>query len=73
MSTKSIIRKIAKEHGVTEKEVEANIKEAIRFSMLSCSLSAQEFWKNSPFEGKEPSVDEFLKFCVKRVKHQTLL
>ena len=67
MSTKRILRKIAKEHGVTEKEVEADIKEAMRYSMLSDSLTARAFWGELSPDGKEPTVDAFLKFCAKKI------
>lgn len=69
MSTKSIIRKIAKENGVSAKQVEADIREAIRFSMASETPRAKIFWRELSPDGKEPSVDEFLKFCAKRVKN----
>ena len=69
MSTKSIIRKIAKEHGVSAKQVEADIREAIRFSMAAETPRARILWNELSPDGKEPSVDTFLKFCVKKVKN----
>ncbi len=66
MSTKRIIRQIAKQHGVTPKEVVADMKEAIRAGMASTEPTAQAFWKKLAPDGKEPSIDKFLKFCVKQ-------
>lgn len=68
MSTKSIIRRIAREHGVTPEQVEADIKEAIRFSMMSKAAGSQAFWRELSPDGREPSVDVFLKFCAKKLK-----
>ena len=71
MSTKSIIRKIAKEHGVSAKQVEADIKEAIRLSMMSESPSAKIFWNEISPDGKEPSADVFIRLCANKIKNAT--
>ena len=39
MTTKQIIRQIAREHGVTPQQVEADMKEAIREAMASTAAS----------------------------------
>ena len=67
MTTKKIIRQIAKKYGVTPKEVVADMNEAIRAGMLSTNPQAQLFWKQIASDGKEPSVDSFLKFCANRI------
>lgn len=68
MSTKKIIRQIAKENGVTPKEVETEMREAIRIGMASANPEVQEFWKQVSPDGKEPSLDVFLKFCASMVQ-----
>lgn len=67
MTTKKIIRQIAKENGVTPEQVEADMKEAIRAGMASTDPHAQELWKQIAPDGKEPSLDTFLKFCAEQV------
>jgi len=67
MTTKEIIRQIAKENGVTPEQVEADMKEAIRAGMESTDPHAQELWKQIAPDGKEPSLDTFLKFCAEQV------
>ena len=67
MTTKEIIRQIAKQHGVTPEQVEADMKEAIRAGMESTDPHAQELWKQIAPDGKEPSLDAFLKFCADQV------
>lgn len=68
MSTKRIIRQIAKNHGVSTKQVRADIREAMRFSMMSEAPGAQTFWNELSPGGKEPSVEAFLKMCVQKLK-----
>lgn len=68
MSTRKIIREIAKKHGVTTKEVVADMKQAIRTGMASREPQAQLFWRQVAPDGKEPSIDTFLKFCAKRAR-----
>lgn len=70
MTAKKIIRQIAREQGVTPKEVEADMKEAIRAAMSSTDPVAQEVWKQLAPDGKEPTIEEFLKFCATRVHTQ---
>ena len=52
MTTKEIIRQIAKQHGVTPEQVEADMKEAIRAGMASTDPHAQELWKQIAPDGK---------------------
>jgi len=67
MTTKEIIRQIAKENGVTPEQVETDMMEAIRAGMASTDPHAQELWKQIAPDGKEPSLDTFLKFCAEQV------
>lgn len=75
MTTKQIIRQIAKEQGVTTKQVETDMKEAIREAMENTKASgdpvAKELWKRLAPDGKEPSIEKFLNFCAAELHHRT--
>ncbi|MBO5231000.1 MAG: hypothetical protein J6B88_00110 [Clostridia bacterium] len=72
MTTKKIIRQIAKQNGVTPQEVINDMKEAIRVGMASTEPTARAFWQQIAPEGKEPSIDVFLKACISKVHTQTM-
>ena len=57
---KDIIRKIAKENGVTELEVRNEMQIAIRAAMQSTEPTAQAFWKQIAPDGKEPPVEKVI-------------
>lgn len=65
MSTREILRQIARENGVSVRQVKADIKEAMRAGMSCKTPQAQAFWGDLSPDGKEPSIDAFLKFCTK--------
>lgn len=71
MTTKKIIKQIAKREGVTEKQVENDMQEAIRLAMTSPNLDAQKFWKQISPDGSEPSVDTFLKAISAEILKRT--
>lgn len=70
MSTKKIIRQIAKSNGVTPQEVERDMKEAIRQAMASTDPQAQAFWKQIAPDGKEPDIGTFLRACATKVHNE---
>lgn len=72
MSTKKIIRQIAKENGVTVSEVETEIREAIRVGMASSNPECREIWSLISPDGKEPSIDALLKLCAAMVQKEIL-
>lgn len=71
MTTKEIIRQIAKQHGVTPEQVEADMKEAISAGMASTDPHAQELWKQIAPDGKEPSIETFLNYCAGELHKRT--
>ena len=73
MTTRQIIRRIARENNTTPKQVEREMKEAIRAGMASDDPQAQAIWKQIAPDGKEPSIETFLKFCVERIHNQNKL
>lgn len=70
MKTNEIIRQIAKERGISPKKVEEEMRYAIREAMATKEPQAQALWKQLAPDGKEPSIDQFLKFCVDRLEKQ---
>ena len=67
MSSRKIIRQIAKEYGVSPKEVKADMEEAIKMGMNSTSPEVKENWKKVSPGGQTPSIDTFLKICVSQI------
>lgn len=70
MTANEIIRRIAKEKGISPQKVEAEIRFAIREAMTTKDPQAQALWKQLAPDGKEPSIDRFLEFCVDRLNKQ---
>lgn len=73
MTAAEIIQQIAKERGLSKNEVEEEMKSAIRQAMATKDPQAQALWKQLAPDGKEPSIDRFLAFCVDRINKQRSL
>lgn len=60
-----LIKQIAKKHGVSPKQVEKDMKEAIRIAMLNRNSSPESkaLWDKLSPDGKEPSIERFILFC----------
>lgn len=54
---KNIIKEVAKEHEISEREVRSEMRIAIRAAMQSTDPTAQAFWKQIAPDGKEPPVE----------------
>lgn len=67
MTIKEIIEQIAHENHTKPEVVEEKIRSTIRAAMASSDLRAQALWKQIASDGKEPSIETFLKFCVERM------
>ena len=65
--TKRIIKNIAAQNGISVKEAEREMMEAIRTAMASPDPRAQALWKQMCPDGKEPDLDTFLTFVANRV------
>lgn len=70
MTTKEIIEQIAHNHHTTPEEVEAEMRKAICAAMESDDPKAQAMWKRLAPDGKEPSIERFIQFCVEGMKGQ---
>ena len=64
MKVEKVIAQIAKERNMTPKEVEEAMRSAIREAMATQDPQAQKLWKQIAPDGKEPSLEKFLEFCV---------
>ena len=64
MDIKEIIKQIAKDNQVTPEEVEKEMRKSIRDAMQTKDPEAQRLWKQIAPDGKEPSIETFLKFCM---------
>lgn len=68
---KDIIRKIAIQNGVSEAEVENEMREAIRIAMKSTEPSAKEFWQQLAPDGKEPPLEVVIGAIAGKVRKTT--
>lgn len=67
MSTREIIKQIAKQNGVTPRQVKADMREAMRASMQSDTPAVRAFWEHLSPDGREPSIGEFIKACAGQI------
>jgi len=65
--TKRIIQEVAAQNGMSPEEVEYEMMAAIRAGMASSDPHAQALWNQIFPDGKEPDLDTFLAFAVKRL------
>ena len=66
---KSVIKRIAEENSVSVEVVKAEMQEAIAEAMVVCSKSkeAESLWRELAPDGRQPSIEEFVLFCVRRL------
>ena len=67
MKENKLLRRVARLYGVTAKEVENDMREAIRMAIVSDDSEAQALWKQLSPDGTEPTVEAFLQFCASNV------
>ena len=68
MKIKNVIKKVAKQHGVSCEQVRNDIKEAIRIGMASKDPIAKENWRKISKNGREPTVEEVIAFLALEVE-----
>ena len=59
-----VIRKIAKQDGVTEEEVHEKMKLAISIGFNNLDPSVQEFWRRIAPDGEMPTPEQFIKIIA---------
>lgn len=67
MKAKDAITEVARRRNMTPQQVKAEIQLAIREAMSSPDPKVQLLWKQIAPDGKEPSAEEFLEFCVNKL------
>ena len=72
MTTKQIIKEIARKAGVSAEEVETEMKHAIHLGIENSDKdsTASEMWKSMSSGGGEPSVEEFFLFVTNQVRQR---
>ena len=66
--TAQIIVKIARENNISEEQVRADMKEAMEAGMNDPDTVVQAKWDEFRFDGKEPTIEEFILWTASRVK-----
>lgn len=65
---KKILKKLAKQKGISEMDIQQEIEIAIREAMKSPDPQAQAFWKSIPHKGEQPTPEEVITYIVNKVK-----
>ncbi|TEB05603.1 hypothetical protein Psch_02644 [Pelotomaculum schinkii] len=65
---KRALKKLAKQKGISEKEVRREIEIAIEEAMKSPELQAQAFWKSIPHKGEQLTPEEVIAYIADMVK-----
>ena len=68
MKIKNVIKKVAKQHGVSCERVRKDIKEAIQVGMASDNPTVRENWRKISKNGREPTVEEVIAFLALEVE-----
>lgn len=70
MANRKLYRKIAKENGVSHKEVKREMQLAIEYAYKNNQDNAEikAYQNKVPHKGEIPTTDEFINFMVKEIK-----
>ena len=63
-----IIAEIAKNHGVSEAKVRADMLEAMRAGMENPDPEVQKQWQEIPWRGQEPTAEEFILWMAQKTE-----
>ena len=64
------IAEIARDHGIAESEVRAEMMAAMRAGMIDPDPEAQKQWREIPWRGEEPTVEEFIAWMALKVESE---
>ena len=64
------LRETAKANGISEKQMRTEIKEAMRAGMENPDPAVQKQWREIPWRGPEPTVEEFVAWMTLIVEEQ---
>lgn len=62
------IRQIARENGMPEEEVRMDLRKAMQAGRHNPDPSVQGRWKEFPYAGSEPTVEEFILWLSEMVR-----
>lgn len=65
---KRALKKLAKQKGISEKEIRREIEITIEEAMKSPEPQAQAFWKAIPHKGEQPTPEEVIAYIADMVK-----
>lgn len=68
--TRVIIAEVARDHGVPESEVRAEMMAAMRAGMANPDPEVQRQWSEIPWQGAEPTVEEFIAWMTLKVERE---
>lgn len=68
VKAKKALKKLAKQKGISERNVRYEIEIAIKEAMKSPEPQAQAFWKSIPHKGEQPTPEEVIAYIVDMVK-----
>ena len=63
-----IIKRIAREHNVSEAQVHADMLEAMRYGRQNPDPTVQARWAEFQYAGNEPTVEEFILWSASLAK-----
>ena len=65
-----VIAEIARDHGVPESEVRADMMAAMRAGMADPDPEVQKQWSGIPWRGDEPTVEEFIAWTSLKAENE---
>ena len=67
-NAKRALKKLAKQKGISEREVRREIEIAISEAIKSPKPQAQAFWNSIPHKGEQPTPEEVIAYIAEMVK-----
>lgn len=72
MNIDDVIMHVAKKMNKTPQEVEREMNDAISQAMKSTDPEAQRIWKQLAPDGKQPSIETVINYCVGRIRQKDI-
>jgi len=64
------LQEIAKKEGITENDVRNEIALAVSFALKSSNPQIQNFWKEIPCDGENPTIEEIIDYIAIEIHSQ---
>lgn len=65
------LRTLAEQEGITEEEVQNEIALAVSLALKNEKSTIQEFWKNIPYVGEAPTIEEVINHIILNLPQQS--